>query len=294
MAENETTIAFTPSKELFPFESRWFESAAGRVHYVDEGSGRPILFLHGNPTWSFLYRGIIGQLRDQFRCIAVDYPGFGLSARPPGYGYTPREHAEVVTALVEQLDLRELIVMGQDWGGPIGIATALAAPERVSGLVFGNTWFWPTDRFMNSVFSVFMSSPPMRWAILQRNFFVERLIPAGTARKLSQEEMDHYRGVQPDRDARAGVAEFPRQLRTAAPFLAELARRVPDVLAEKPLLLVWGMKDFAFRPNWAIPRWQATFKDVVLLELPDARHFIQEDAPDEIAAAIRERFGSAG
>ena len=75
-------MSFTPSPQLYPFESRWFESSAGRVHYVDEGEGQPILMCHGNPTWSFLYRNVIRSLRDRFRCIAVDYPGFGLSDHP--------------------------------------------------------------------------------------------------------------------------------------------------------------------------------------------------------------------
>jgi haloalkane dehalogenase len=82
-------VNFTPDPELFPFQSSLYESSAGRVHYIDEGSGIPILLLHGNPTWSFLYRKIIPRLQDAFRCIAVDYPGFGLSDRPDGYGYTP-------------------------------------------------------------------------------------------------------------------------------------------------------------------------------------------------------------
>src|SRR5919199_5520644 len=103
---------FTPSPELYPFESRWFESSAGRVHYIDEGGGRPILMLHGNPTWSFLYRNVVKGLRDRFRCVAVDYPGFGLSERPAGYGYTPAEHARLVGELVDHLDLRHLVVMG--------------------------------------------------------------------------------------------------------------------------------------------------------------------------------------
>ncbi|MGW6701284.1 alpha/beta fold hydrolase, partial [Nocardia sp. NPDC055049] len=109
-------IDFTPDKALYPFESRWFESSAGRVHYIDEGSGIPILFCHGSPTWSFLYRKIIGQLGDRFRCVAVDYPGFGLSERPPGYGYTIAEHAAVVGELVDHLGLDQFVVMGQDWG----------------------------------------------------------------------------------------------------------------------------------------------------------------------------------
>lgn len=117
-------VDFTPSPELFPFESLWFESSVGPLHYIDEGSGRPLLLLHGNPDWSFLYRKIVLALRDGFRCLAVDYPGFGLSAHPAGYGYTAQEHAGVVGELVDALDLRDFLVMGQDWGGPIGMSVA--------------------------------------------------------------------------------------------------------------------------------------------------------------------------
>jgi len=81
-----TTPDFTPMPSLYPFTSRWFPSAAGRMHYIDEGAGQPLLLLHGNPTWSFLYRDVIRRLAGRFRCIAVDYLGFGLSERPPGFG----------------------------------------------------------------------------------------------------------------------------------------------------------------------------------------------------------------
>jgi haloalkane dehalogenase len=282
-------VLFEPAREIYPFESRWFASSVGRVHFIDEGTGAPILFCHGNPTWSFLYRNIVIALRDRFRCVAVDYPGFGLSDRPDGYGYTPEEHTRVVAALITHLDLRNVVIMGQDWGGPIGLATALSHPARIKGLVFGNTWFWPTDRLRNSLFSIVMSTRLMQRAILERNFFVEKLIPKGTARALSQVEMDHYRGVQPTPEARRGVSEFPRQIRAAGPWLADILHGVETALARKPLLLTWGMRDFAFGTQF-IPRWCKTFPDHRLVELPDAKHFIQEDAPSEIARAIAERF----
>jgi len=283
-------IDFVPSPELFPFQSRWFDSSAGRVHYIDEGQGRPLLMLHGNPTWSFLYRGVVVRLRDRFRCVAVDYPGFGLSDRPGGYGYTPAEHARVVRELVVRLDLRDMVVVGQDWGGPIGTWVAVTEPDRVGGLVYGNTWFWPNTRAATIAFSRTMSSPPLQWAILRRNFFVERLIPAGTDRRLSREEMDHYRKVQPTPGDRQGVAIFPRQLLAAKAWLAELAAAVEAKLSAKPALLVWGMRDIAFPARAFVPRFQATFRDVRRVELPRAKHFIQEDAPQDIATAIAERF----
>lgn len=282
---------FRPSPELFPFESRWLESSAGRVHYVDEGSGRPILMLHGNPTWSFLYRRPIAQLRDSFRCVAVDYPGFGLSERPPGYGYTPAEHAGVVGDLVRQLDLRDLIVMGHDWGGPIGLSVAAADSGRVTGLVLGNTWFWPPDRSYRA-FGRVMSSPPMRWAIVRRNFFVERVIPGATARKLSEAEMEHYRAVQPTPRDRVGVAEFPRQILAAGEWLGEVERAVARELSGKRVLITWPMRDVAFTASKALPRVRAAFTDAEVVELPRAKHYFLEDAPDDVIAAIRRRFAA--
>jgi haloalkane dehalogenase len=280
---------FDPSIDLYPFDSRWFESKVGRVHYIDEGSGQPILFLHGNPTWSFLYRNVIIGLRDIFRCIAVDLPGFGLSDRPQDYGYTPEEHASVVLELIRGLDLDELIVMGQDWGGPIGAAAAAKDDERVSGLVFGNTWIWPNDRLGTIIFSRWLSTPTMQRRIMEGNYFVERIIPAGTRKKLTEEEMNHYRKAQPAPEMRRGVAEFPRQLISAGRWLGKVEDAVRTRLADKPLLLVWGMKDIAF-PKKYIGRFLSMFIDVEVTELLHAKHFIQEDAPEAIAGAIARRF----
>lgn len=282
-------VQFAPFKELYPFDSRWLESSVGRVHYVDEGSGRPLLMCHGNPTWSFLYRHVIRSLRDRFRCVAVDYPGFGLSDRPGNYRYTPREHAAVVAELVANLDLSDLIVMGHDWGGPIGASVACSDPDRVTGLVLGNTWFWPPDRRAR-IFSTIMSSWPLQRAILKRNLFVERILPAGISRKLSAEEMEHYRAVQPTPAARVGVAELPRQITAATPFLAELAQSVPRQLGGKRAVITYPMRDTAFPAAAVLPRLRAAFTDVEVVELPNAKHFFVEDAPHEVATAIAERF----
>lgn len=283
---------FTPSPELFPFPSRRFETAGGvGVHYVDEGRGRPILMCHGNPTWSFLYRDVIARLRDEFRCVALDYPGFGLSDRPAGYGYTAQEHAAVVTELVRALDLRDAIVMGHDWGGPIGLAAACADPDRFSGVALGNTWFWPADRRAR-MFSRVMSSRPLQRAILRRNLFVERVLPAGLARTLTDAEFEHYRAVQPSPEARVGVARLPREIVAARPLLERLDTAVPELLGDRRALVTFPMRDAAFPARTVLPRLRAAFADVEVVELPGAKHFVFEDAPDEVAAAVRARFGS--
>jgi haloalkane dehalogenase len=284
-------VEFTPSPDLFPFQSKWLESDGIRLHYVDEGSGQPILMCHGNPTWSFLYRNVIAGLRDRFRCVAVDYPGFGLSDHPDGYGYTPAEHASAVGGLVDELGLEDFILMGQDWGGPIGLSVATGRAERTSGVVAMNTWYWPADRFAMKAFSRVMSSRPLQRRILEKNFFVERLIPSGTSSELSTEEMDHYRAVQPSPEARKGVAVFPRQILAAGPWLGELESKMPQALGGKPVLLIWGMRDRAFGSQQVIDRWRSDYPDAELITLPDANHFIQEDAPQEITAAVLNSFG---
>lgn len=283
---------FTPDPRLFPFESCWFDSSVGRVHYIDEGAGPPILLLHGNPTWSFLYRGIVIRLRKRFRCIAPDYPGFGLSEHPDDYDYTPAEHASVVGELVRHLDLAGMTVMGQDWGGPIGLRVALDEVARLRALVMGNTWYWPTDAWHMKGFSYLMGSQPLQWLILEKNFFVERLIPAGTKQPLAQEVLDCYRAPFPTSVSRVGVAQLPRQILSAHRFLSELADEVPRHLANVPLLLTWGIHDVAFTTRF-MERFREDFRLVTVRRL-DARHYIQEDAPAEIARAIEEFLGEDG
>jgi haloalkane dehalogenase len=287
--EGAMKIDFQPDPVLYPFESRWFDSSAGQMHYVDEGSGTPILLCHGNPTWSFLYRKIVTRLRDRFRCVAVDYLGFGLSERPEGYDYTIGEHARTVGELVDHMGLDGFVIMGQDWGGPVSTAVATERADRVSGVVLGNTWFWPATPSFR-LFSRIMGSRRMQRKILEENFFVERIMPRAMAERLSEQEKEHYRRCQPTPEARRGVAVMPKQIIEATPLLERLSREVPARLGSKPALITWGMKDQAFRPRM-IGRMRSAFTDVVVVELDRAKHYIQEDAPGEIADAILKRFG---
>jgi len=292
MERPDGIVEFEPAAEFYPFESQWFTSSVGPIHYIDQGSGRPLLLLHGNPDWSFLYRKIVVGLRNRFRCIAVDYPGFGLSVHPGDpYGYTSAEHAAVVRELVEHLDLQDMVLMGQDWGGPIGMDVASRAPQRIGGLVMGNTWYWPTDSFMMNLFSRVMSSPPLQALITRRNFFVTPMMKRTLKAKLTDAEFDHYIAVVPTPQSRRGIAVFPKQIRAARPWLTELERRVESTLSEKPIVLVWGMKDPAFGRFGILERWQAAFPQAKVTRLEDAGHYIQEDAPEQIVDAIADAYG---
>jgi haloalkane dehalogenase len=277
--------AWVPS-ELYPFESRYADIAGSRVHYVDEGTGPPLLLLHGNPTWSFLYRNVIAGMRDRYRCIAVDYPGFGLSRAAPGYRYTPAEHAGVLEQLVTHLDLTGVTMMVQDWGGPIGFAVATRDPERFAAFVIGNTWAWPKSDPGTQLFSRLLGGPIGRRLIANRNIFVEKVLPGGVRRAtLSEAVMNAYRGPFPTAASRRPTAVFPREILDSRPFLAEIERRLPE-LADRPALLVWPTKDVAFRATER-QRWEELFPGHRTVLLEGAGHYIQEDAPDEIVAAIR-------
>jgi haloalkane dehalogenase len=260
---------FTVDRSLYPFESRWFDGRRGRMHYIDEGHGTPIIFLHGNPTWSFLYRNIITRLRGEFRCIAVDYLGFGLSEHPSDFGYTVEEHVAAVGELLDHLDLDGFITMGQDWGGPISMAIATERHASVRGVVLSNTWFWPSDGWRLKLFSIVMGSWPMQYLVLHRNLFVE-FLPFAVSQKPSDAVMRHYRDVQPSPTSRRGIAEFPKQIRAARPLLERLARDVPGRLGSKPALFVWGMKDPAFGLAAVLSQLQDAFPDNVLIRLPQA------------------------
>jgi len=271
-------------ERLYPFEDRYLDG----LHYVDEGDGPPLLLLHGNPTYSFLYREIIGALRDRYRCIAVDYPGFGLSSAPPGYGFTAAEHAGALERFVTELDLRDVTMMSQDWGGPIGFAVAGRQADRFAAFVIGNTWAWPmTDSRPARIFSKVMGGPIGGFFILRRNAFVERILPGGVKRaKLSDEVMEAYRGPFPTPESRRPVHVFPREIIAATPFLAEVERGL-ERLRDRPALLVWPDRDQAFGDRER-RRWEELFADHRTVPLTGAGHYIQEDAPQEIATAIRE------
>jgi haloalkane dehalogenase len=273
-------------QELYPFQSRYVEIEGARVHYVDVGAGPPLLLLHGNPTWSFLYREIIKGLSDRYRCIAVDYPGFGLSRAAPGYGFTPAEHARILEQVVCELDLNDVTMMVQDWGGPIGFAVATRHPDRFRAFVLGNTWAWPKSDPGTQVFSRVLGGPLGRYLILRRNFFIETILANNVKRRrLSDVVMDAYRGPFPTQESRLPMHIFPREILASRPFLADIERALP-ALAERPALLVWPTKDIAFRERER-RRWERVFPNHRTVILEGAGHYIQEASPDEILAAIR-------
>lgn len=274
-------------RTLFPFASRFVDVSGNTIHYIDEGLGPTLLLLHGNTTWSFLYRHIIRRLSLHFRCIALDYPGFGLSEARPGYTYTPREHSSVVEGFVDALDLRDLTVMVQDWGGPIGLGLAGRRPEMIQSLVLGNSFAWLARRSKGmTTFSRIVGSRLARHFIRRRNTLVRWLIPAGINRTLTEAEMAAYTGPFSTLDKRLPTWIFARQIRLSEDYLSEVEAGLAR-LADKPALIVWGDADGAFRKPDR-DRFASLFPIHRIVNLEGSKHFIQENAPNEIASAILE------
>jgi haloalkane dehalogenase len=252
------------------------------LHFVDEGDGPPLLLLHGNPTSSFLYREVIAGLRDRFRCIAPDLPGFGRSSAPPGYGFTPVEHAAVIEHLVVELDLRDVTMMVQDWGGPIGFAVAGRHPERFARFVIGNTWAWPKADMGTRMFSALLGGPVGKQLILHRNFFATQVMRRSQRRKF---DVEPYARAFPTKESRIPTWVFPREITGSLAFLRDVESRLERV-TDRPALIVWPDGDVAFRAPER-ERWEALFADHETVVLENCGHYIQEEAPEEIVAAIR-------
>ena len=276
------------SDTMFPFESRFFETPSGhRMHYVDEGDGEPIVFLHGNPSWSFEFRHLIGALRSEYRCVAPDHVGFGLSGRSQdNQDYRPDAHARAFESLMEVLDLRDVTLFMSDWGGPIGLDFARRHPDRVKRIVIANTWCWPVNDDMHfRRFSFMMRSWVGQLLIKGFNCFVNKVVPkaVGDSSILTPEVMDHYRNAQPNWAARAA---FPGHIIGSSEWLGSIWDK-RDAFTEKPALLLWGLKDIAFRVK-ELERWKSALSNYEVREFDDCGHFLAEEAPERVIPDLRD------
>jgi haloalkane dehalogenase len=271
----------------YPFIPKQFTLPMGQMSYVDEGGGEPIVMVHGNPVWSFVYRHLITGLNGRYRCIAMDHIGFGLSDKPEDWTYRPQDHAANLQTFLDALDLSGITLVVQDWGGPIGLAYAIHNPERVRRLIILNTWLWPVnDDWYYRAFSGFMGGVIGRFLIRRFNFFARSVVRTayGDKRKLTPHIHAHYLNHLPTPQSRKGSWVFPGQIIGATDWLAQLwAQRAQ--LADKPALLAWGMKDIAFREK-ELRRWIALFPKAAVTRYPDAGHYVQDEKGPELAVLI--------
>jgi cis-3-alkyl-4-acyloxetan-2-one decarboxylase len=275
----------------FPFEPRFANANGARLHYVDEGprEAPTLLFVHGNPTWSYMWRRPIAELSAKgHRCVAFDHMGFGRSVKPPQLSaYSLQRHVDNAVALIEALDLSDLTLVAHDWGGPIGLG-ALQRDDRLSKVVLMNTWAWELPSFLPPFLREFRTEGLGEILALGGNLFVES-IPGGMHRRDADPVMmDAYRAPFPDYWSRAATLAFQREIPLterdrSAPLMASIHERLPDLGV--PVLLVWGMRDPVFQPVF-LEQWRELFPSAETVELADASHFLVEDDPDAVTAAI--------
>lgn len=286
----------------FPFKANFSTAPGFRMHYVDEGSGEPIILIHGEPTWSYLYRNFIPPLSKRFRVIAPDHMGFGKSETPPDAQYTLARHATNLGALIEELDLRDITLVMQDWGGPIGTVLAARHPRRIKRFVAMNTIFG-TDRNVREE-----RLTPWFAAIKEMEESGQLEAVLGNLRHLAGAIMMllglQRRDVATDTWLRAYAAAFPTSKECvgaiAFPLEGLHPERIRDTMlaalpglfklgeAGVPAMMVEGMQDRAIWPHVALAGFRAFFPHGTVHELPSAGHFIQEDAPETVVPLIEE------
>jgi pimeloyl-ACP methyl ester carboxylesterase len=292
---------------LWPFEPRWFETSDGRMHYVDEGpwDGRPVVLVHGNPTWGFLYRNFIGPLTEAgHRAIVPDHLGFGRSDKPtdPELYRIPR-HVTRLEALLESLDLGDAVVVVQDWGGPIGLSWAVAHPERVSGLFILDTFAGPRQNLPVPL-RLFRAPGVGEVLVKGLDMFVRGfLFRDGVVHRerLTEDVRRAYLAPHPTWSSRTGELVFPREIPdpasatgTVAELLTRLERGVEQYFRSKPARIIWAMRDPAFTPA-VLEQWRMTLPDAPVTKLDDASHYLQEDAHERIVPQLVSFLaGSAG
>jgi len=298
----------------WPFEPRWFDSPDGRMHYVDEGArdGRPVVMVHGNPTWGYLYRNFIPPLVEAgHRAIAVDHLGFGRSEKPddPELYRVPR-HAQRLEALLESLHLRGATVVPQDWGGPIGLYWATRHEERVDGLFILNTYAhgWKPEALPPGKNKVPLPLPlhlfrtPLVGEVLVKGLDAFKrgfLFGQGVLHKdrLTPVVKRAYKDVHQGWPERTAILVFPREIpRTGEGSVVAMTTEIEALLERhfrsKPVQITWAMKDIAFLPTYLDSLWLRTFPDATVTKLDDAGHYLQEDAHELIAPELV-RFVSA-
>ncbi|GAB3527049.1 alpha/beta fold hydrolase [Pontibacter brevis] len=273
---------------LYPFQHHTLKLEAGHMHFVDEGTGAPIVFVHGTPTWSFVWRQQIKSLSRTYRCVAPDHLGFGLSDKPKGFAFTPAAHADNLEALIEHLQLRNITLVVHDFGGPIGLRYALRHPENVKNIVLLNTWIWDLQEEKQiSKISRFMSGSIGRFLYLQLSFSARLLLPRGyhERKHLPKDIHQHYMKPLSSSTARLGTWHFAKALHEANPYFKALWEQ-REKLRSIPKLILWGEKD-ALLPHHFLDKWKAAFPEAKVIQFR-AGHFLQEEKGGEVADAIKQ------
>lgn len=287
-----TDINTKSIKAIYPFKSNYRNVNNYKYHYLDEGheNAPPIVMVHGNPTWSFMFRNLINEFSGEYRMIAPDHLGCGLSDKPDRFGHRLETHIDNLECLLLGLNLSNITLVVHDWGGAIGMGFAVRHPEKIARIIILNSAAYYQD-FMP--FRIRICRVPWLDSILVRRFnlFVRAATIMTTVKPLSNEVKNGYLLPFTEQDARNAVLRFIQDIPTTTNHVTfERLLEVEHGLwmfREKPVGIIWGMQDWCFDHRF-LERWKLFYPQARVLELAQAGHLVLEDAPKEACNFIRQ------
>lgn len=281
-------------KSAYPFTSNYFDVSGHNLHYIDEGKGETILFVHGTPSWSFDYRKIIIKLNENYRCIAIDHIGFGLSDKPEHYDYSTLNHSKTLEKFVLAKKLDNITLVVHDFGGPIGLNFSMKYPKKIKRLVILNSWLWSSAHDSDFLqLSKILKSPILPFLYRYFNFSPRFILPKSFGdKKISKQLLKQYTKPFANKSQRNGTLAFAKSLLNDQDWFEELWNK-KQVIAHKPTLFIWGMKDRMVKPHY-LEKFQSGFTNSRTVKLESSGHFPQEEQPDLVLKAIFEFFDLTG
>ena len=286
-----------PISAKLPFAPHYMEVHGARMHYLHEGEGSTILLLHGNPTWSYIWRNIIPWLVPHARVIAPDLVGMGRSDKPP-IGYRFLDHAQYLEGLIDELGLDDVTIVGHDWGSALGLHWARRYPERVRAVALMEAILAPMrwEQFPAEFRAGFrlMRAPLIGWCMLSgMNAFVEKVLPAATVRELTAEEMDQYRMPYPTVRSRRPVRVWPREIpingrpADVHEAVAAYSRWLQET--DIPKLLLHARPGGIVRKE-TVDWCRGHLSNIETVDVGEGIHYLQEDQPAAIGEALADWF----
>ncbi len=297
-----TVVLPDATRALYPFKSHFLTLSDGkRMHYVDEGpeNGEVLVFAHGYPMWSFEFRALLVYYAAQgFRCIAMDHVGYGLSDKPTSRRYhTLRRHIHNLMECVQALNLKDITLVMEDWGGPLGLGYAIRYPENIKRLVIMNSWVFQDTLAprIHPLVSLMIRRGMGELLLGTLNGAINVLVQRGTARRLSSAVIAGYRAPFKEARSRQALIQFPRMLSTtathpSASMLREIETELPH-LSHIPTLILWGRNNPVFVPGTA-EHWKVMVpraRGPIIID--SASHYLPEDDPEAVIRCLDELIG---
>jgi pimeloyl-ACP methyl ester carboxylesterase len=275
-------------KSEYPFKSNFFDINGNNLHYIDEGKGETLLFVHGTPSWSFDYRNIIKKLKEYYRCAAIDHIGFGLSDKPEHYDYSTQNHSKTLEKFVLEKQLKNITLVVHDFGGPIGLNFAMQHPEKIKKLIILNSWLWSSENDPDFIkLKKVLKSPLLPFLYRYLNFSPKFILPQSFGdKKLPKNLLKQYTKPFADKTQRNGTLSFAKSLLNDQKWFEELWNK-RNAISDKPTLFIWGMRDQVIKPH-NLEKFENGFTNSKTVRLETSGHFPQEEQPKKVTDAIFE------